>query len=1337
MRDGITIVSMLRAAAAANPERNVCTFIGGGRGDRHVSYERLDREACAIAVQLQQAGADEEIIADEAHRPRRTALVVFPAGPEFLAGFFGCLYAGVVAIPTRYPSARQSIEYLKNIVVDSGAAIGLTTAELQPLLARELNAVRWLIAADIDLACADDWKDPASGSDDVAYLQYTSGSTAAPKGVVICHRHIMANSADFRGHFAVEPDSRILSWLPHFHDLGLIFGCIQPIYAGCTAFAMPPAMFAQRPLLWLQAISRHRITHSAAPNFGYQNCLAIPPDQLEGLDLTSWRVAINGAEPVRADTIEAFIRRFEPYGFSADAMCPGYGLAEATLVATACGPGRPPEIRAIRTDRLAEGLFEVAGGEQRSRLFVGSGRANSRTQIVIADPASRVRCGPGQIGEIWLAGPGVASGYWQRPEASAQKFAATLAGTHDGPFLRTGDLGAMDDGELFVLGRMDDLIVVRGANHSAEDIEATIEASDPALQPGGGAAVAIDIGGETRLVIVHEIQRQAMRELESDRVVRSILRAVFEGYGIEVAAVLLLRPRGLPRTHSGKKKRSACRQAFLDGTLPNLTKWTTTKLREALTASGTADAVTLAVNSIEAFTDSSHQGEPMLVVKDRGLLKSDSSVRDDLGHGDRGTDQVRELTNWLRNYADERINSRLMDERRSIAPHVVLDLGNHGVLGLQVPKRYGGLALNNRQFALILEQLAAIDLTLASFVAVNNCLGIRPIQRYGNARQREELLPGLATGRQLAAFAMTEPEAGSNVRGIRAQGRPDGQDGWHLWGTKIWSGSAAWSGVINTFVRVEGGEPGRGQGITGFMVRQGSAGLRMGPEALTMGLRGMVQNEVRLEGVRVSADDMLGGLGDGMICAMDTMEFGRFSVAAMSVGVIKRCLQLMVRHAGRRSIVTGKLSANPVTMTRISDLTAAATALDALIGLVANRLDDNLPVPAELFCACKVAGPEYAWRAADHLVQQLAGRGYIETNLAPQILRDTRILRIFEGPTEAMIMHIGSRLVHNPRELRQLIGDELQQPTLAAEIEVAAGRIVERCKAPGSRFADQSAAMNWAYHLTGDVGTLGILLACVRSRSRLAPGPLLRRAEDWARLRFDQRLARALGTSPAEVALLDAAEAERLVAGYVETIGDIEQSMPGEQSDRDVLIGRHAAQTAAHRIESDASRDAPTSPGRRHDAGADPQPQAAHGIAAEGGANADRIREINAWLANWMAQAFEIPAAGIAPADRFGDFGMDSVRAVMLINALEEWLGLELPPTLIWDTPRLGEMANHLAGLLSRNGDARPHIRFGDSPALKIDGRAPIESDIALLAQVDQLSPDELTSLLAQFPKAD
>jgi acyl-CoA synthetase (AMP-forming)/AMP-acid ligase II/alkylation response protein AidB-like acyl-CoA dehydrogenase/acyl carrier protein len=1328
---------MIRAAAAADPERNACTFIGAGRSDRHIAFEELDREARAIAARLRHAGIDAAAAGAEARTPKRVALVVFPAGFEFLTSFFGCLYANVVAIPTRYPSARQSVEHLKNIVADSGATIGLTTRELQPLLARELSTVQWLAAADTDSALADDWKDPGSSADDVAYLQYTSGSTANPKGVVICHRHIMANSADFRRHFAVEPDSRILSWLPHFHDLGLIFGCIQPIYTGCAAFSMSPMVFAQRPLLWLRAISKHRITHSAAPNFGYQNCLSIPQEQLDGLDLRSWRVAINGAEPVRADTIEAFMRRFEPFGFAPDAMCPGYGLAEATLVATACGPGRPPEIRTIRADGLAEGLFETANGVERSKRLVGSGRAGAGTQVVIVDPESEIRCGPGRIGEIWIAGPGVTPGYWQRPDASAQKFAAHLKDTGEGPFLRTNDLGAVDRGELFVLGRMDDLIIIRGANHSAEDIEFTIESSDPALQPGGGAAVAVELAGEPRLVIAHEIQRQAMRGLDSDRVVRSIRGAVSGGHGFEVAAVLLLQPRALPRTHSGKKKRSACRQAFLDGTLPRLTTWMAPNMREALTPSRTASADAATSGIIGVFTDSDRQVQPMQMLNGQSTGGLDAGSTGDTSGADRSTDKVRELTDWLRNYADERINSRLMDERRSLAPHVVLDMGNHGVLGLQAPERYGGLALNTRQFALVLEQLAAIDLTLGSFVAVNNCLGIRPILRYATVTRREELLPVLATGRQLAAFAMTEPEAGSNVRGILAQGRPDGKDGWHLWGTKIWSGSAAWSGVINTFVRINGAEPGTAQGVTGFIVRQGSAGLRMGPEALTMGLRGMVQNEVRLEGVRVSPDDMLGGLGDGMTCAMDTMEFGRFSVAAMSLGVIKRCLQLMVRHADRRTIATGKLRSNPVTMMRISDLTAAATALESLIELVASRLDRNLPVPPELFCACKVAGPEYAWRAADHLVQQLAGRGYIETNLAPQILRDTRILRIFEGPTEPMIMHIGSRLVHNPQELRELIATELQQPTLAAEIEVAAGRIVERCKAPGSRLADMSAAMNWAYTLAGEVGTLGILLASIRFRGRFAPDPLLRRAEDWARLRFDQRLSKALGISPAEAALLEAGEAEKLVASYVETIGNIEQRLPGEQTDRDALVSRETAPAAANGIGHGATRDAAPPTERHGDAIPELQPLVARGSVNDGGDNAGRIREISDWLANWMAEAFEIQATAVAPADRFSEFGMDSVRAVKFINALEEWLGLELPPTLTWDNPSIGEMASHLAGLLSRNGDVRPHIRLGGAPAIRNEGRPPIESDIAILAQIDQLSADELTSLLAQFPDAD
>ncbi|MEM6404908.1 MAG: acyl-CoA dehydrogenase family protein, partial [Cyanobacteria bacterium P01_D01_bin.116] len=352
---------------------------------------------------------------------------------------------------------------------------------------------------------------------------------------------------------------------------------------------------------------------------------------------------------------------------------------------------------------------------------------------------------------------------------------------------------------------------------------------------------------------------------------------------------------------------------------------------------------------------------------------------------------------WLRDYASNYINSRLIDERRSIPPHIVLDFGNRGLLGMQVPHEYGGLGLSNYDTMRVLQQLGAIDPTLSLFVGLNNILGIRPILRYGSKALKDELLPILATGRELAAFAITEPGAGSNPQGITSQAIPDG-DSWRLNGTKIWSGSAAWAGVTNVFVRHQN-KDGSWQGISGFAVRKGT-GLRQGKEALTMGMRGMVQNTVYLNDVLVSAEQMLGQPGAGMQVAQDAMMYGRLAIAAASVGGMKRCTQLMLRYSSRRSVSTGKLLENHAVLKRLSEITAAITATENLVSQVTRRLDLGEVVPIEIYTACKTAAPEFYWYAADSLIQVLGGRGYIETNIAPQILRDARILRIFEGPTE-------------------------------------------------------------------------------------------------------------------------------------------------------------------------------------------------------------------------------------------------------------------------------------------------------------------------------------------------
>ncbi|HMN31145.1 MAG TPA: acyl-CoA dehydrogenase family protein, partial [Caldilineaceae bacterium] len=341
------------------------------------------------------------------------------------------------------------------------------------------------------------------------------------------------------------------------------------------------------------------------------------------------------------------------------------------------------------------------------------------------------------------------------------------------------------------------------------------------------------------------------------------------------------------------------------------------------------------------------------------------------------------LIQWLRAYADRRLNSRLIDERRMIPPHVVLDFGNQGVLGMHVSSAYGGLGLTLPDTLRVLQQIAAIDLTLAIFTTTN-VLGARLIERHAQPSLRAEWLPRLANGRELAAFAITEPGAGSNPAAIAAQATPDGQGSWQLTGAKRWIGSGAWANIINVFAQLYDikGDP---LGMTGFVVRQGAPGLVLGPEALTMGLRGMVQNTLYLNGVPVGANDILGEVGQGLAVAQDTMMFTRLCLGAICVGGMKRCIQLMHRYASQRTVATGLLLDNPLSLLRISEWIAATTALETLVTSTATFLDEGRIPLAPAVLACKVLGSELLWQAADALVQMLGGRGYEENNLAPQI----------------------------------------------------------------------------------------------------------------------------------------------------------------------------------------------------------------------------------------------------------------------------------------------------------------------------------------------------------------
>lgn len=583
-----TLVEILRWRALQRPGQRTYTsftyLVDGEAEGCQLGGPELDCQARSIGALLQSCVASGE-----------RALLLYPTGLEFIAAFFGCLYAGVIAVPLPPPNLAQpqrSLPKLRAIINDAQPAVVLTTSAILSSTeclfkqAPELQKMRWVATDKVAGGLAQEWRDPAVTRNTLALLQYTSGSTAEPKGVMISHGNLLHNSAYIHRLFALVPDSVTVTWLPAFHDMGLTNGIIQPVYKGGPCYLMPPAAFLMRPLRWLQAISRYKATISGGPNFAYELCSRrITPEQRETLDLSSWDVAYNGAEPVRADTMKQFAATFASCGFRSGAFHPCYGLAEATLIVSG-GYLRDEMFRTIQVAAFEQNrVVEASAQLPNVRTLVGSGHTLHDTRIVIAHSESLTVCAPEEVGEIWVSGQSVTQGYWNRPEETERACRAYLKDTGEGPFLRTGDLGFMKDGELFVTGRLKDLIIISGRKLYPQDIEMTAEQSHPALRPACCAAFSVDGTGEERLIIAAEVDpryQPAVRNppdreprthpngrspLEAETVVRAIRRAVAEEHDVRVHTVVLLRAGRIPKTTSGKVQHHACQASFLKGTL--------------------------------------------------------------------------------------------------------------------------------------------------------------------------------------------------------------------------------------------------------------------------------------------------------------------------------------------------------------------------------------------------------------------------------------------------------------------------------------------------------------------------------------------------------------------------------------------------------------------------------------------------------------------------------------------------------------------------------------------------------------------------------------------------
>ncbi len=571
----INPVEILQQRAAADPQRLSHMLLGASEAENQsLTYSQLDSAVKEMAAYLQAVA-----------EPGQRALLVYPTSLEFIIAMYACLYAGVVPIPTNPPGANRSAQRLDSIARDARASLVLTTPDFQSAFTSSADsypdfaALRWVTRDSLQTPSKRAWQPIRPRPEDIAFMQYTSGSTNLPKGVIISYRNFSHQMHALHATRTLEysrDDAKILSWTPLFHDMGLLVGVFLTVIDHTPGIMMSPIAFMQQPVSWLKAIQKYRITASGGPNFAYELCAnKIPLEKCEGLDLSSWKLAYNSAEPVRAETQEKFAAKFAPFGFKPQAFHPCYGMAETTLVITVYGGAQKTITYRVRRADFEQGkLVPTSSDNSKDYVeLVSSGLPLVDYEVKIVNPHTRQLCAGDEIGEVWVKGDSVGEGYWNRPEETEHTFGAHIDGTGEGPFLRTGDLGFMHDGHLYITGRLKDLLIVRGRNYYPQDIEMTVENTHAGLRAGGGAAFAVNANSMEGLVAVQEVQRREMAGVDWNEVIKTIRANIAREHGIRALAVVLIRKTSIPKTSSGKIMRSeTCRQ-FLAGELDIIAEW--------------------------------------------------------------------------------------------------------------------------------------------------------------------------------------------------------------------------------------------------------------------------------------------------------------------------------------------------------------------------------------------------------------------------------------------------------------------------------------------------------------------------------------------------------------------------------------------------------------------------------------------------------------------------------------------------------------------------------------------------------------------------------------------
>ncbi|MEM6792724.1 MAG: AMP-binding protein [Acidobacteriota bacterium] len=1225
---GQTLVDVLKRRASDHGHDIALSFVGNLEKP-DLTFEELANDAECIARALRCRIT-----------PRQRVILMLEPGPGFPRSLFGCFFAGAIAVPAALPDPRRlarTLPRLRAILEDAHPALIVTTESFRSAAADfatqkipPMVTVDELLEAGREAPSYTGHPKPES----LAFLQYTSGSTASPKGVMITHVSIMRELECLRGGWDYrERETRALMWVPDFHDDGLVHGNLLPVYLGYRCWRMAPSDLVRAPRKWLEVISKNRITHSGGPNFAFALALRQKDADFADLDLSSWRMAYNAAEPIRYAVVEEFIRRLEPAGFQAKALTPSYGLAEATLLVSAAEVDKP--FRSLQVDpevleKSGRALIQPEG-----RTIVSCGVAAPGVELKIVDANSLEVLPDLRVGEILVGSNCLAEGYWMRPIESEETFIEL-----EGPgrrFLRTGDLGFLHRGDLYVTGRLKDLIIIRGRNLYPQDLELTAESADPAVRAGCVAAFSVDSPDDGEgVALIAEVQ-----SADSPGVAQRIFESIVEFHDVAPQSVTLIPKRSLPKTSSGKIQRHACRRALDEGALEILSSY--------------------------------RPGQK--------TVQNAAPAPKDQTETDGRSARAESLIEWLRVWGPN-LDLRQMDEARALGPQVLLDLGSRGFFALRLTEQQGGLGLSDREAVEVYRQLGSLDLGLTTLVLGQNALGSEVLASHAHPEVRESVLPEIARGRVLTCFALSEEASASDPRGMMSRARPDGLGGWTLDAEKRWVGSAGWAHNVVIFVRTE-------SGVSAFSVDRHRAGVEIGPEIPTFGVRSISQASVRLSQVPVRPADLLGEVGDGIGIAEQAFVRGRLGLAAASAGLISRALVMAGRFAAGREISTGSLLEHPVAQTRLLEMEASVTALDALCREIADRLEDSWEEAVDAAAAAKNAGARLAGEAADSLMQTYAARGYLESSEVPRLYRDARLLRIYEGTTETLAAYLGSRLENRPEAIeRWLI------PGSTAESLSEGQRILS--SAALELEASRPQRKQWLQQHLGELFQWALLRSSTERAT--APGPgeaaALARAGSWAQRRFEQTLHSALAEAK-NGSRVSFDELKQTIDSHAARLGppasDVGTSpaipklreMTESPSPLGAEAGASSRRPGRDRNPIEVSADRAPAPAFKASTSESPetapsQPTSAQEASLNSSASPS-VLEYRSWIAKWLAEEAGVRPEEIDFDQRFAAYGIDSVTGVLLADHLGQQIDKELDADLLWRFPTPAALAEALS----------------------------------------------------------